>query len=251
MRKARAVDTRNQCSRPASLVLFRMSLCAYCGIAPATTRDHALQKGLFGKNPRPGDLLTVPSCLPCNRSFEKDDEYFKHHLALRLDGETHPRADAVVNEMLRARQRSEGAALTAFVNGTLRLRVDGTANESRAAVELGQVPAGDRIGRTVARIARGLWHNERGRPLPVGYSVEGVMWDQLTTDEKDKYFAEFSGASIRTVADGRCTYLWRFASDDTNASIWLVDLFGVAAYLAVIGLPPESSRPTNDRSLPD
>lgn len=50
------------------------SRCVYCG-AKATTRDHVPPK-CFLEKPFPANLLTVPSCQPCNVAWSKDEEYF-------------------------------------------------------------------------------------------------------------------------------------------------------------------------------
>jgi hypothetical protein len=52
--------------------------CCYCG-DPATTRDHVPTKKLFPA-PRPTDLITVPSCGPCNTRLSAEEEYFIHVL---------------------------------------------------------------------------------------------------------------------------------------------------------------------------
>ncbi len=49
--------------------------CIYCSNEVAATRDHVPPKCFFPK-PRPSDLLTVPCCLGCNKSTEKDEELF-------------------------------------------------------------------------------------------------------------------------------------------------------------------------------
>jgi hypothetical protein len=48
--------------------------CAYCG-ATATTRDHVPTRKLFPE-PRPSNLITVPSCARCNNLLSADEEYF-------------------------------------------------------------------------------------------------------------------------------------------------------------------------------
>lgn len=53
------------------------AVCIYCGTAPdVITADHVPPRNLF-PSPRPADLITVPACSPCNKSYEKDDEYFR------------------------------------------------------------------------------------------------------------------------------------------------------------------------------
>lgn len=49
--------------------------CIYCGARPAETKDHIPPKNLFSK-PKPNNLITVPCCNDCNKSFKKDEDLF-------------------------------------------------------------------------------------------------------------------------------------------------------------------------------
>ena len=57
--------------------------CTYCG-GVAGSRDHIPPKNLFPK-PRTNDLISVPSCVGCNKAFSKDDEYLRFVLTMRAD----------------------------------------------------------------------------------------------------------------------------------------------------------------------
>ena len=50
--------------------------CYLCGSTEKLTREHVPPRGLFPK-PKPGNLLTVPCCLPCNNKASRDVEYFR------------------------------------------------------------------------------------------------------------------------------------------------------------------------------
>lgn len=50
--------------------------CIYCGEIKKITRDHVPPKGFFPE-PKPTDLITVPSCSDCNKDTEKDEDYFR------------------------------------------------------------------------------------------------------------------------------------------------------------------------------
>ena len=56
-------------------------LCIYCGVNVGDEPDHVPPKCLFPQ-PRPSDLVTVPSCARCNRRFALDDEYFRDVIVL-------------------------------------------------------------------------------------------------------------------------------------------------------------------------
>lgn len=62
----------------------KIGTCVYCDKKGIITNDHIPPKNLFGE-PRPGNLITVPSCVDCNSSFSKDDEYFRFSITIRED----------------------------------------------------------------------------------------------------------------------------------------------------------------------
>jgi hypothetical protein len=64
------------------MVAVPQTLCAICGTALATTRDHVPPKGIFPK-PRPA-LVTVPACFACNNSGSQFDEAFLVHLSMHV-----------------------------------------------------------------------------------------------------------------------------------------------------------------------
>ena len=49
--------------------------CIYCGGKLKVTDDHVPPKSFYPK-PRPSNLITVPSCLKCNQTIGKDEEFF-------------------------------------------------------------------------------------------------------------------------------------------------------------------------------
>jgi hypothetical protein len=55
--------------------------CVYCGERPATTRDHVIPKSIFSP-PRPSNLITVPSCQPCNSDKQKYDDFLRDFLSI-------------------------------------------------------------------------------------------------------------------------------------------------------------------------
>ena len=52
--------------------------CYFCG-SSSESRDHIPSKNLLEK-PYPNNLLTIPSCKKCNKSFSLDEEYFLNAL---------------------------------------------------------------------------------------------------------------------------------------------------------------------------
>src|SRR5438552_1268299 len=60
--------------------------CCYCG-APASTVDHVPTRKLFPE-PRPSDLITVPSCHPCNNRLSAQEVYVVHVLLSHREADT-------------------------------------------------------------------------------------------------------------------------------------------------------------------
>lgn len=62
----------------------KIKMCAICGATNIPgSRDHLPPRSIFMK-PRPQNLITVPSCVPCNNLGSKHDEVFKTFLAFLL-----------------------------------------------------------------------------------------------------------------------------------------------------------------------
>ena len=74
--------------------------CVYCGRTRPLTHDHIPPKALWGK-PRPSDLLTVPSCTPCNVGASNDDEYFKTAMIIKDRAGSHPEAVTIRSSVFR------------------------------------------------------------------------------------------------------------------------------------------------------
>ena len=84
------------------------SRCIYCGTTEQLTADHVPPKNIFPE-PRTSDLITVPACERCNKSYELDDEYFRAAITVAAE------ENLVALDLWRARSsvaRSGGAHLS-------------------------------------------------------------------------------------------------------------------------------------------
>lgn len=78
--------------------------CIYCGAEKDLTVDHVPPKFLLMR-PYPQNLVTVPACLACNRSFQKDDEYTRTMLVIDVRASKNPAAQSNLQAVLRSLQR--------------------------------------------------------------------------------------------------------------------------------------------------
>ncbi len=80
--------------------------CLFCGKI-AETKDHIPSKNLLEK-PYPNNLLTIPSCDYCNKSFSLDEEYFLNVLVEISDNPTLLAKKNFGGNVHKARERSKG-----------------------------------------------------------------------------------------------------------------------------------------------
>lgn len=80
--------------------------CLFCGKI-AETKDHIPSKNLLEK-PYPNNLLTIPSCDKCNKSFSLDEEYFLNVLVEISDNPTLQAKKNFGCNVHKARERSKG-----------------------------------------------------------------------------------------------------------------------------------------------
>jgi hypothetical protein len=127
-------------------------------------------KNIFSK-PRPGNLITVPSCYNCNSKASKDDEYFRNVLTMRYDTFEHPDATKNWKTILRSIKRPESSGLRNEILSGLKpvdlVTPSGIFHEMSGMynVEVG------RVLNTVNRIIKGIFYYEYGQALPIDYNV--------------------------------------------------------------------------------
>jgi hypothetical protein len=212
--------------------MSEQALCVYCQQRPATTDDHIPPKQLWVK-PRPSDLVTVPACLRCNKGFEKDDAYFRDCIALEQRSAQHPDALAVTENVLRSLARPRGRGYTRYFlsqAGVMELRSAlglYTGHQGGFHVDL------DRLGRTVARITRGLYFHECGEPLPLSYEVRGFFpegfrhlatWDMAKVREGVVIPALRN--RVRSVGRGVLRYWYARSDTDSRTVAWVLEFYG-------------------------
>lgn len=97
---------------------LRRQPCIYCGRSDDPAPDHVPPKGIFAE-PRPSDLIRVPSCRSCNAGFQIHDDYFAATLARRADVERHPAARDLLQRVQRGLGRAEAAKFRALLDSSL------------------------------------------------------------------------------------------------------------------------------------
>jgi hypothetical protein len=134
--------------------------------------DHIPPRNLFPA-PRPNNLITVPSCKQCNRSFMLDDEYFRLVIA---DASSPKMSPENFDHLLKAKHKLFSARKIRSAKGLLLNKLD--RSSGLLAVDR------DRVERVLERIVRGLFFCLRGMRLPDTYAV-GLWSDWFAQEVKD------------------------------------------------------------------
>ncbi len=199
--------------------------CVYCGRTTLITRDHIPPKTLFSR-PRPNSLITVPSCNECNKSFEKDDEYFQLALSLREDTAQHPDAldrwQNAIESLSRPERLGYRNAFAKKVTQVNRVTKSGLYVGKSLALLVEQ----KRIHRVIDRIVKGLFFHEKHFRLSDEYDVRSFT-------KKTSSAHEHLLNQQRRVNVGNNVFSYAFlSSDDIYVTEWSLLFYGQVQFIA-------------------
>lgn len=191
------------------------SICGYCGSAGATTRDHIPPKAIFPM-PRPGDLITVPSCGPCNHGASDSDELFRTYLSLHIGLDT-PSTSQLWAEALR------GVRHNRCLHRRLLSEMERVWLTTSSGVIHGQAVRGrwdsDAHDRTIERMVRGLYFHHYQEVLGSRVTIK-IHWLRTLDPKLVEATAEYEQ---RSVGEGQFVYRFGRATDRPLHSIWLFE----------------------------
>jgi hypothetical protein len=142
--------------------------CAYCGEMCELTDDHVPPKLLL-EEPFPDNLITVPACGPCNRGFQRDDEYTRDMVALDFRAGRNATAAAKVPKVFRSLQRKESARYRGYFGS--QLKPTKLVDRLGRPLSLRASPDRARIENTGKHIMRGLHFHFAKQHLPKDANV--------------------------------------------------------------------------------
>lgn len=200
-------------------------LCVYCDEQEGTTRDHVVPRSVFPR-PLPGNMLTVPACLPCNGDKARDDDYLRDILLVDWENEDHPAAQGRLKDNLIQAIGRNRSHLIRDGRRTRRL----TPVLSPAGLHLGVASAipldQARMNKMFGRIVRGLYYGfSGGRRLPTDCTFE---INKVHPMRKEQSVAVFRRPGVQTRAIGDtfdCAFL--VTKEDQSLTMWLLQFFNV------------------------
>ena len=197
---------------------MKPQLCAICGKKPATTRDHIPPKGIFS-TPRPGDLITVPACFPCNNNANVHDEAFRTYLSLHVGTDTDETTKLWKQHASRSVQRNP--RLKAQIVATMRdtdVYTKGGIYLRSETIATWDSDAHDAI---IERTIRGLYYHHFNDILANKVRIR-VHWLKRIPKEIYEMSLEWPGNNI---GDTAFIYKYGRAEDNELLSVWVMQFY--------------------------
>ncbi len=215
--------------------------CVFCGKTEGLTSDHIPPDNLF-PTPRPSNLITVPSCLDCNRGSSKDDTYFRDCLLLWDITYDHPQAQKVVPAVLRSfgrpAQRAYSRSIFASMRQIDRVSPGGVYLGKKTGIKVDLL----RLGRTASKIVKGLFYHEWGMRLPDTCAAHAtcLVNELLAKDsEMGQWIRETCNSLMRTtrttIGDDVFSFWHHRLEGDASASVWLLIFYKKVTVLGITG----------------
>jgi hypothetical protein len=195
------------------------TMCSYCRDTRGPFQaEHVVQRCLWdGK--RPGNMVTVPACDPCNKGYGKDEEYFRTALALMVGKGQHPEVEKLLNGKVRRGLHRNGRLRADLTRG-FGLRPKVTPSGLFVGWDLGFELDLARFSRGVEKTVRGLFCYKSQRPLPAGVAVRvfqgNGFWQDQGFQNLLAEMEEWAGVGD-DVFECRCTR----DSSDPDVTAWL------------------------------
>lgn len=222
---------------------FGDAKCAYCG-GECQSADHVPPQCLFA-NPKKEELIEVPSCIECNNSFSKDDEYLKTVLGIVDFNEAHEEVKRLQSSITRSFSNKEKKGFVQSFVRALKIIPRYTAS----GLYVGHAPAFDidkkRLLRVAERVVKGLFYHERQYRFPDNFVVTSSLVEDFVDDLKCD--AGESGSALRrmvqgvmsrpSVKIGNNVFEYRVGFLDNhgepNQSVWLLEFYGSVGFLCL------------------
>lgn len=215
-------------------------MCAYCGAHGPVTRDHIPPAGIFA-DPKPSNLITVPSCSACHEPWSTEDEYFRIRMCLNDQSRGHPDVNGNLQSVFHALNRPEASGMKHGLLADWR----NVAVTTKGGIYLGRRTGFEvsmhRICRVIERIVRGLYFRETGQCLPKDNSVSVISNENLSEQDSET-IAEMKTNIIEPLAAiaphviGQNTFSHRsWFSQVAGTSAWGLVFFGKVQFVALTG----------------
>jgi len=201
----------------------RREICYLCNKNFADSRDHVPPECLF-PDPKPTNLITLPCCSPCNRSYSKDEEYLRDNLSM-------------ISKRSRAVKQLWQKTRISYIRRPLKLRninsrlVDLNL-KTQEGIYLGRATGlkfdESRTNRVIEKIIKGLFFHHTDKILPSRVLFH-IFFNP--TDILERYFRQ--RMFDRTWNDV-FYYAFLFAQDSMYSGFWWLEFYKSNLFLAAL-----------------
>jgi hypothetical protein len=195
------------------------TLCAICGHEKAKTVDHIIPRGIFA-NPRPDNMITVPSCSKCNHGASTQEEAFRVYLSLHVGIDTPETKALWDNHALKTLKHNKKLIRKILKNSRMvHVQTPSGIIYDRRLAGLWDSDAHDMV---IERMIGGLYYHHYNASLGRKVTCR-VQWLRQLNEELLKALEDFSQ---NTVGSGQLVYRYGRAVEDPLYSTWLFQFYG-------------------------
>ena len=216
--------------------------CVLCCISAADSVEHIPPRQFF-ERPYPPNLITVPSCEPCNHGTHLDDDYLLAYLvSLDIPGAS-PTLNHIRERVTRGLHRPQFPGLIRRLRRALRIGYEADPITGSRVVRFGIVSEPSRLTRVLRKQVRGLTYYVTGRQVrrSTFMQLERLHFRHTRPTE---FWKHWVGASDYAMAAGKTgavgdVFRWHYREVRRSAlaSVVRLEYYGVFAFIALIYRP--------------
>jgi hypothetical protein len=218
-------------------MVYRLSNsgCIVCGHEDDLTDEHLPPEGLFPESAR-NDLFVVNACRNCNKSWEKEDEYFRDVLVDVLAMRASSNAlDEMRATIARAELHRQRLGLHPKLYDVVPARIDHfiPIGPGEALVFGPQRfewnPA--RLSATLCRMVVALHWRHTGARLPSKFEVAGEEIHPDDADRRELIASWLAAQQVKSLGNGILRYAYETDPNDSRISFWAFLFYDEAFFL--------------------
>ncbi|MCW9709260.1 hypothetical protein [Fodinibius salsisoli] len=207
--------------------------CIYCLERDANSKDHTPPKNLFPKDKR-NDLITVPCCKKCNRSFSKDEEYCRAVISSTGQSQRNPSAKEILTgKVFRSLERDQAKGFRNY----LRKSISPALVYSGSGIYLGRGSKikvqMERVYNVIKKTVQGLVFHETELTVSDEYEIKSQYIDSV--QQVQQLFTIFRNCPIKRIfSDDIFSYRAGIIEENTPISSWLITIYDSHIFLVNI-----------------
>ncbi len=184
-------------------------------------------KGFFPE-PRPSDLITVPSCVKCNKDTEKDEDYFRATFMFSNAGIS-PAGKKLWDQKLNKMYKKNLGLRRKIAQDIKKVNLL-TPSGLYIRRQSASFPNSVRIENVVCKIVKGLYYHEYNERIPSSINIMShLIQTQEESNAATKYELQFGSRDWPGVFE----YRFKRTSRNNEDFIWLMRFYGCIIFWAI------------------